>query len=309
MAAFEARQNDWGEGVHQNQDVNSFVLYAHDARLVVDSRYANWLAKTTAGDREAARTSETEAHNYLVADGRSQDFHGKGRLRSFASTADDVGETDGLDIALGDARTAYLTAQPDQAERVFLHVRADRRSATPAYLVVADRFRQDGGEHDHTWFLHTDWTNTMTATGPSTVRVDAPNGAGLSVSMHAAQPVGVRVGSFTPDDANDWRHLGEAASGRKAQPRLEVSSRGDAFEAVTVLVPTAPGQRPPTVRTVPAADGIAVVVDHGAFEDTLLLRTGDAAGDIFRMERRSPSGRVTHQAVIDAAGGATATVS
>jgi hypothetical protein len=285
MASFESRQNDWGEAVHQNQDVNSFVLYAEGARLVVDSRYANWLAKTTSQNTEAARSSETEAHNYLVADGRSQDFHGKGHLRSFEST-------DHFDLAVGDARKAYVTDQPQRAERVFLHVRADQRRGTPDYVVVADRFQQDGDEHDHTWFLHSDWTNAMTiGDDPGRIRVDAPNGAGMSMTLHAAQPFTSRVGSFTPDDAEDWEHLGEAG-GRKAQPRLEVSSRGTAFESIAVLIPTAPGEEPPTVRTVPAAGGIRVVVDHGSSQDVLFLAPGDADGPMFSMARRTAGGRV-----------------
>ncbi|HUF31702.1 MAG TPA: heparinase II/III family protein [Acidimicrobiales bacterium] len=306
MASFESRQNDWGESVHQNQDVNSFVLYAEGARLVVDSRYANWLAKTAGGDAEAGRTSETEAHNYLVADGRSQDFLGKGDLRAFASTAGEVGETGGLDIAVGDARKAYMTDQPQRAERVFLHVR-EGRGGTGDYVVVADRFEQGGGDHDHTWFLHTDWSNTMTRLGsdPGRVRVDAPNGAGMSVTMHAAQPFTSSVGSFTPDDAQDWRHLG---AGRRAQPRLEVSSTGAAFESIAVLAPTAPGERAPTVRAVPADGGIAVVVEHGAFTDLVLLKTGDAAtvsaaghstDATFAMVRRNRGGKVLASTMVD----------
>ncbi len=276
MASFEARQNDWGEGVHQNQDVNSFTLYDHGARLVVDSRYGNWLSKLTELDVDAMPTSETQAHNYLVADGRSQDFLGKGELRSFTSTADDTGEAGGLDLAVGSARKAYMIAQPRRAERAFLHVRSDE--GTSDYVVVADRFRQGVGAHDHTWFLHTDWANEMSVPGPSgeTMRVDAPNGAGLSVTMVAAQPFTPSVGSFTPDDAQDWQHLDPP--GRRAQDRLEVRSRGDAFESITVLIPTAPGAGPaPSVRAVPAEGGIAVIVDHGGVQDVILLATGDAS--------------------------------
>ena len=285
MSSFEARQADWGEAVHQNQDVNSFVLYADGARLVVDSRYANWLAKTTSGNAEAARTSETEAHNYLTADGRSQDFFGKGELRSFRSVA-------GLDLAVGDARKAYMVDQPARAERAFLHVRADRRGGTADYVVVADRFQQDAGQHDHRWYLHTDWVNSMSiGTTPGRVRVDAPNGAGMSLTMHVAQPFTSQVGSFTPDDAEDWEHLGENG-GRKAQPRLEVTSQGSAFESIAVLVPTAPGEKPPAVRTVPASGGIAVVVDHGSVEDRIFLATGGASDPMFSMVRRDAAGRV-----------------
>ena len=305
MASFESRQNDWGEGVHQNQDVNSFVLYAEGARLVVDSRYANWLAKTVAGDAEAARTSETGGHNYLVADGRSQDFFGTGDLRAFASTASRVGETAGLDIAVGDARTAYLIDQPERAERVFLHVREGGVGVSD-YVVVADRFEQGSGDHDHAWYLHTDWANTMTL-GPERgqVRVDATNGAGMSMTMHAAQPFSTAVGSFTPDDAQDWSHLG---GGRRAQPRLEVTSTGPAFESIAVLAPTAPGEQPPVVRAVEAMGGIALVVDHGAFTDLLLLAAGDsatvsAAGHTtdatFAMVRRTRADEVVTMAVVD----------
>ena len=325
MASFESRQNDWGEGVHHNQDVNSFVLYADDANLVVDSRYANdgeqvdstyldGLSEAAGQGPAAPTTSETQAHNYLVVDGRSQDFHGEGDLRAFASTTAEVGETGGLDVALGDARRAYITEQPRRAERVFLHVRADRRSNVADYIVVADRFQQDTASHDHTWYLHTDWRNTMSVTGPGRMRVNAPNGAGLSMTMHAAQAFDTKVGSFTPSDANDWSHLPNP--GRRSHDRLEVSSSGQAFESIAVLVPTAPREQAPAVTTLPAEGGIALLVDHGAFQDVLLLATGDSASvragqvstdGIFAMVRRNRSGTVIRSAIVqgerlDAAG-------
>lgn len=274
MASFEARQNDWGEGVHHNQDVNSFTLYADGARFVVDSRYGNWLSKLTALDFDAMPTSETEAHNYLVADGRGQDFLGKGELRSFATTVDHVGDTRGLDLAVGSARQAYMIGQPRRADRAFLHVRAG--AGADDYVVVADRFRQDDADHDHTWFLHTDWANEMTAPGTAgeTMRVVAPNGAAMSMTMVAAQPFTSAVGSFTPDDEQDWRHLDPP--GRRSHDRLEVTSRGDAFESIAVLVPTAPGKQAPTVRAIPAEGGVALIVDHGRSEDVILLATGDS---------------------------------
>jgi hypothetical protein len=316
MASFESRQNDWGEGIHHNQDVNSFVLYADDANLVVDSRYANDGAQVesqqvnrlseAAGQAPAEpTTSETQAHNALVVDGRSQDFHGEGDLKAFASTAAQVGETAGLDVALGDARRAYITDQPRRAERVFLHVRADRQGKVPDYVVVADRFQQDTAAHDHTWFLHTDWRNEMSVTAPGRVRVDAPNGAGLSITMHAAQQLDARVGAFTPSDANDWSHLPEP--GRRTHDRLEVSSRGQAFESIAVLSPTSPGERAPVVTALPAAGGIALLVDHGAYQDVLLLATGDAtsvsAGGVstdgaFAMVRRSRGGKVSRATLV-----------
>ena len=71
MTSFEARHNDWGEAIHQNQDVNSFTLYAHGARFVIDSGYSNYLERLLLEQSpEGARSSETEAHNYITADGR-----------------------------------------------------------------------------------------------------------------------------------------------------------------------------------------------------------------------------------------------
>ena len=104
MASFESRHNDWGEAIHQNQDVNSFTMYSHGARFVIDSGYANYLEQLLLGqDVEAARSSETEAHNYIEVDGRSQDFFGKGRLHAAVSGS-------WIDVAGGDARPAYMVA-------------------------------------------------------------------------------------------------------------------------------------------------------------------------------------------------------
>jgi hypothetical protein len=46
---------------------------------------------------------------------------------------------------VADARLAWLTDQPERADRFFLHVRA--RKGTPDYVVVADRFTQGVGAH------------------------------------------------------------------------------------------------------------------------------------------------------------------
>ena len=154
----------------------------------------------------------------------------------------------------------------------------------------------------------------MTAPGGSgeTMRIDAPGGAGLSMTMVAAQPFEARVGSFTPDDAEDWEHLDPP--GRRAHDRLAVRSRGAAFESIAVLVPTGPGEVPPRVRAVPAEGGVAVVVDHGEVQDVLLLATGGsrsvsaegaAVDGWFGMERRSGAGPVLASARVDRAGRAT----
>jgi hypothetical protein len=148
----------------------------------------------------------------------------------------------------------------------------------------------------------------MSVPGPGRVRVDAPNGAGLSMTMHAAQDLDARVGSFTPSDANDWRHLPDP--GRRTHDRLEVTSTGRAFESIAVLVPTAPGEQPPSVTTLPADGGIALLVDHGAFQDVLLLATGDSTAvtaatvstdGIFAMIRRNRAGTVVRSAVVQGA--------
>lgn len=308
LATFEARQPDWGEGVHQNQDVGQVTLYSDGAKLLVDSRYGNWLAKQAAGNPEAARTSESEAHNVVVADGRSQDFHGKGDLVAFATTAR-VGAPGSVDVAAADARRAWLVGQPSRADRFFLHVRAQGRPSTPDYVVVADRMTQDGSPRTYTAYWHTDWRNRA-AVDPAdagSIRVDSGEvaGVGLDIDVHAAAPIVTAIGSFTPDDAQDWDRLG--LPGRKAHPRVEVTTRAPSFEAITVLVPTAPGQVAPAIRRVAAAGGLAdVVTVSRRVRDVLLLRTGDAAAvaaegirtdAAFASVRRGPSG-VEHVAMV-----------
>jgi hypothetical protein len=276
MASFLVRQSDWGEGVHQNHDVGQFTLYSRGAKLITDSRYGNWLAKTAAGDSAAAATSESQAHNLVVADGRSQDFFGKGDLVGFASTAE-VGDPGAVDVAAADARLAWLVDQPQRADRYFLHVRA--QPGTPDYLVVADRFTQGGGDHTYTSYLHTDWRNdaTVDPVDPGSVRIESGEapGVGLDVDIHAAAPISTRIGSFTPDDAQDWARLGE--DGRKANDRVETTSTAPSYEALAVLAPTGVGRTSPPVRRVAGDGGIADVVDVGRrLTDTILLATGSA---------------------------------
>lgn len=276
-ASFEARQIDWGEAVHLNQDVNHFTLYANGARLVVDSRYANWLSKVAAGDFEAAKTSESAAHNTVVVDGRSQDFHGTGTLRAFASAAV-VGDPGPMDLAVGDARSANLVAQPARSERVFTHVRAG--DGLPGYLLLADRVAQgDGADHTHTSYLHTEWENDLVVTHGDgdriRARVDAPGGAGLDITVDVAGPATAIVGSFTPDDDQDWRTLPQP--GRRAHDRLEVTATGGSYDAVTVLVPTATGRPAPPTTRLPAEGGIATRVGTGS-TDLVLVATGDSPG-------------------------------
>lgn len=274
LAAFEARQNDFGEGVHQNQDVNSFQLYAEGARLVVDSRYANGLNVFGLGlDDEASRVSSSQAHNYIVADGRTQDFLGKGDLQA-TSLATENGVAD---IALGDARLAWLLDQPERAERYFAYVPADRKAKTSEYVIVADRFTQGGDSHEYTSFLHTDWTNTLDVTSGSADGVDEPITACVTApsfdpSLHAqgepahpyrwfldtpagdepatvdrdaameativtASPASATVGSFTPLDRHDWERYRLRDTSKRTQPRLDVTSTAPSFESLTVLVP------------------------------------------------------------------------
>ncbi len=276
LAAFEARQNDWGEGVHHNQDVNSFQLYADGARFVVDSRYANGLNVFGLGtDEEGTRVSSSQAHNYVVADGRSQDFLGKGDLQVTSLAADN-----GLaDLALGDARLAWLVDQPERAERFFAYVPADPKSKASDYVIVADRFAQGGDSHEYTSFLHTDWTNTLTVTSgaadgvdePITACVTAPShdealfeagerfhpyrwftktpageepttvvrDAAMEATIVTAQPAAATVSTFTPLDRHDWERYRLRDTSVRAQPRLDVTSAAPSYDALTVLVPGA----------------------------------------------------------------------
>ncbi len=281
MASFESRQNDFGEGVHQNQDVNAFTLYAEGARLATDSGYANYVEQLVTGlDIEGARSSETEAHNAIEVDGRSQDFLGKGHLRLFASTAS-LGDPGVLDVASGDAQSAYLVLQPQQATRWFLHVRED--DGGPGYVVVADAFRQDGRPHTYEWYFHTDAANALAlAPGPpgtSRARVTAPNGAGLDVTVAAAQTTSARIDSFAADEPTIGVH-----------PRLVVATNAPALESVSVLVPLGPGEVPPATVPVPAVGGVAVEVRLPGARDLVLLRTGAGVAT----ERASTDGELAY---------------
>ena len=210
----------------------------------------------------------------VVIDGRSQDFHGKGDLRTFVSAAT-VGDPGPIDVAVGDARTAYLTLQPSRNERAFVHMRAG--DGMPGYIVVADRVEQgDGNEHDYTSYLHTEWDNDLKLLARYgdrvTARVVAPGGAGLDITVDSNGPAQAVVGSFTPDDDEDWRTL--AKPGRRAHDRLEIGHRGRAYEAISVLVPTKAGVSAPTTSRVAASGGIATRVGSGAASDLVLLATG-----------------------------------
>jgi hypothetical protein len=307
MASFLVRQTDWGEGVHQNHDVGQLTLYSDGAKLITDSRYANWLSKVTALDPTAAATSESAAHNLVLADGRTQDFFGKGDLVAFASTTE-VGRAGAVDLAVADARLAWLLEQPERADRYFLHVRAG--PGTPDYVVVADRLRQGGGDHSYTSYLHTDWRNDarVDPSDPGSVRIESGEvpGVGLDVDIHAAAPITTRIGSFTPDDAQDWRRLG--MDERKANDRVETTSRAAAYEAIAVLAPTAVDEASPPVQRIAAQGGIGDVVDVApGVTDTILLATGDATEVAamgvrtdapFAVVRRGPAG-VTYAALAE----------
>ncbi len=225
MSSFEARHADWGETIHQNQDVNAFTLYAYGARLAIDSGYANYLEKILLGqDFEAARSSQTEAHNAVDIDGRTQDFHGKGALRRFVSTAT-VGSPGAVDVAVGDARLAWLTVQPRRADRYFIHVRGE--DGRPGYLVIGDAVQGFGPkrlDHDYRWFLQTEPGNQLVTTGPSSALVTAPNGVRLDVTMASAAPTTASVDTFTADYADIGAH-----------PRLVIRSRAPRLEALTAL--------------------------------------------------------------------------
>ena len=255
MTSFESRHNDWGEGVHHNQDVNSFTLYSHGARLVVDSGYANYIERLVLDrDPDGARSSETEGHNYIEADGRSQDFYGKGRLHTAVSG-------DWIDVAGGDARSAYMTLQPDEANRWFVHQRSP--DGGPGYLVLADRFRQGLGDHEYHSYLHTEPGNTIAISPPAAPThgdavFAAPNGARLAVTVRGAAPLTVSQDTFTSDYPDIGKHA-----------RLVVSTQGAEHIALTTLDPFAPGAGAAHAKDVAAVNGIAL--RHGA--DDILFRT------------------------------------
>jgi hypothetical protein len=279
MASFEARQTDWGQGVHQNQDIGQFTLYEGGAKLIVDSRYANWLEKMVALDFEAMRSSESEAHNLVVADGRSQDFWARGTLTGFATTINGPGEAGSIDIASSDARLAWILDQPEQADRCFLYSRSAPGSPIN-YLVVTDQMVQGGSSHTYTSYLHTDWRNTASVhegAGSGIVRIESGevDGVSLSIDLNVEGDSRTRIGSFTPDDAQDWARLG--LPGRKAHPRVETTHDGDAYRAINVMIPTASGEEAPPVARIAATGGIASQVDHGRAVDTILLANGSEA--------------------------------
>jgi hypothetical protein len=256
MSSFESRHNDWGEAIHQNQDVNSFTLYAHGARFVIDSGYANYLEKILTGqDFEAARSSETEAHNAIEVDGRSQDFFGKGRLVSSASGS-------WIDVAHGDARLAYMTRQPRTADRWFVHLRSP--DGGPGAVALADRFQQDDANHEYSSYLQTEPGNTVAVDGaiPSGERratFSAPNGAKLAITVRSARPVSMTSDTFTADYADIGTH-----------PRLVARTSTVEHEALTTLVPSGPGAEVEHAQTVPATNGLAL----RSGPDLLLFRTG-----------------------------------
>ncbi len=243
MTSFESRHNDWGEAIHQNQDVNSFTLYAQGARFLIDSGYSNYIEKLVLGqDFEAARSSETEAHNYIEADDRSQDFYGKGRLHTTASAS-------WVDIAGGDARLAYMALQPKEASRWFVHVRGD--NGTPGSLVLADRFQQGLGDHDHRFYLQTEPGNKISIeeTGANDVSATfrAPNGAALALSMRSPNILSANQDTFPADYPDIGTH-----------PRFVTSSHGESFEAITALAPSGNGQPIEHATSVPATNGVAL---------------------------------------------------
>lgn len=314
--------------------MNSFQLYANGARLVVDTRYANGLNIAGNGlEGDGAETSSSQAHNYIVADGRSQDFHGKGDLQ-VASLAAHNGLAD---IALGDARLAWMTDQPQRAERYFAYVPADPASGASEYVVVADRFTQGGESHDYTSYLHTDWTNTMAVTSGSANGVDRPITACVTAPSHdesryaagepfhpyrwfldaavgeepatvvrdaameativTATPAAATVGSFTPLDQKDWERYRLRDTGKRPQPRLEITSSGPSFNSLAVLMPGDghPGRRcakGPTVTQVRTNDGELVLrVEHRkGTRDTVKLSLSPVDGlHDFRIERLTRS--------------------
>jgi heparinase II/III-like protein len=287
LASFEERQADFGEGVHRQQDVGNFTLYANGARLAIDSGYANYLAEVT-GLRSTA-TSSTQGHNAIVADGRSQDFLGKGALTAHATTAV-LSDPGAIDVAAGDARRAYVALQPERADRYFLVVRAG--DGRPAYVVVADAFRQGGGRHTYDWYLHTDGPNRVTRlvsmpTGAQ-ARIAAPNGAGLNVDMISTLPLRAGQDTFVPEESDPGPH-----------PRLAFEGKGAEFDSIAVLTPVAKGASGPTVG--PTAGSLGARVDWPAGRDLVSLRgmaDGLTVDGAFGFVRTTADGRVGPLALV-----------
>lgn len=266
MAAFEARQTNVGQGVHQQADIGNFVLYAQGARFAIDSGYCNYVDAILAGNANAVRSCETKGHNAVEADGRSQDYLGRGTVRTYASTAA-VGDPGALDVAVSDARTAYLLLSPARADRLFLHVRAE--GSYPEYLVVSDAFRQDGLlQHDYASYLHTDKANQVATSGGGSAvsaRISAPGGAVLSGTWVGAG-LGIGVDQFVADYEGAGTH-----------PRVIVSSKSVEYDAIGVLIPAPSGQSAPPVASISATGGVAgkVALDASTSDVVLERTSGD----------------------------------
>ena len=206
-------------------------------------------------------------------------LHGKGDLVGFATTAT-VGPS-GQRRRRPGRRPAGVADQPADAGRPCASPTCGRLAGTPDYIVVADRFAQERrSPHAYTSYLQTDWRNTVDGRrrrprlGPRRVGRGRRRRRWTSTSTRTDRSRR-RSGSFTPDDAEDWARIG--APGRKAQPRIEMSATGAEYDAITVLVPGAPGEAAPAFHRLAAAGGIATVVDAGpGVTDTLLLATGTA---------------------------------
>lgn len=277
FSSFQARRSVYMEtGVHHNQDVNNFTLYAHGADLAVDGGYANGLLMNITP--YAAVSSSTQGHNGVVIDGVSQDGFVRGIFRRHASTAV-VGDPGTLDLSVGDSKSAYYPWHAvERGQRRHLVVRPE--FGLPGYLVVADDVRQDANARTYDWFLHTSKDNTVSApvTAPvGTIRWDvtAPRGAGMSVVSGSQSPLAAFVESFTADYEGIGTH-----------PRLTVRAAGaTGLRLVTVLVPWAPGgMRPAAIRVLGDRTGVRVRWPDG----TVDVSRQEGAG--FTFVRRRPDG-------------------
>ena len=145
-----------------------FTLYAYGARLAIDSGYANYLEKILLGeDFEAARSSQTEAHNAHRHRRPDAGLPRQGRAATLRLHRNRrISRRSGRRGGRRPSRLAHRSAR--RADRYFIHVRGE--DGRPGYLVIGDAVQGFGPkrlDHDYRWFLQTEPGNRLVTTGPS----------------------------------------------------------------------------------------------------------------------------------------------
>ncbi|MBX3460027.1 MAG: heparinase II/III family protein [Planctomycetes bacterium] len=242
-------------GLHCQGDHGAFLVWSHGGWLACDTGYSNVAKEGTA--------NQTCGHNGVLVGGKGQAIVGGGKFCEAVSRDYAVHESAVVvtaDLAKAYAKDNYNPLK--RATRTFVVMLAPPgvENYRP-WVIVLDHFEK-GGRADYTFMLHADKDAKFEYGDNSATQTLA--GRALDMRFFV-QGKGELKFSTTEFPSNNFG----------AHPRMDANWQGDAWQAMVLLAPRAPGETPLQVTEKGRGAKASYVVARDGVEDELEWRAGN----------------------------------